>query len=141
MVTRGRLATVVRKALDLADKKSLLMHRHCCVILDQRGNPVHFAVNRRLRNDNGFVCRNRHVSAKHSHHAEQMAIFGALRRLRRRGKKALCGHMALVVRINRLGRPCMSKPCKSCQRLLAGRGIAVVMYSTADGIVRDCLRK
>ena len=39
----------------------------------------------------------------------------------------------VVVRVDKLGRPALARPCPACMALLRRRGVSRVWYSTSDG--------
>lgn len=50
------------------------------------------------------------------------------------GMDKLCGSLKIVVlRMNRFGELCESKPCDSCQQVLTAYGLNRIFYSTRDG--------
>lgn len=60
-----------------------------------------------------------------NHHAETMAIRAA-------GTSDLRGATLYVARINRIGKPMMSRPCRTCMEAIELAGIKKLVYTVAN---------
>lgn len=102
----------ILKAMKLASK-SRCRYKHACVIV-RDGRIVSEAVNKKI-GDPEIAWRTSHI------HAEVAAVAAA-------GTRA-AGSVAYVARVNALGDPAPSKPCKRCENLLARSGVAKVVWT------------
>ena len=75
-----------------------------------------------------YNCKVGRVAPKHCLHAEMHALVKA----KDYGSLANCE--IFIARLDRRGRMAMCKPCASCLRALAERGIKRITYTTPNGI-------
>jgi deoxycytidylate deaminase len=106
------------KAIQLAGMSTCRAFFHGAVI-SHHGKIVAVGVNRE-RNDAKIIKDA--PSDMYSVHAEVAALMSCR-------KTNLDGAVIYVARVNKHGKPMMSKPCPNCQKALKARGIKKVCYT------------
>ena len=79
--------------------------------------------------------RSHPVNLKHPYHEGIVGIHAELDVCLKSGKEDLSKYEIIVIRIDRLGRACNSRPCNGCMSVINQFGIKEIWYSNSDGII------
>lgn len=128
---------IIHQLVELA-QTSTMMSRHACALL--RGKKIlATGINYPSPLIRNLMCMDpseiRRYGLVLSEHAEQTTLSNYDRWKHRRGRKAISVRKLhlVVIRLNRLGQLCESKPCRNCVQYLQQYGIRKVTYSTENG--------